>query len=103
MVWILALIAVVVLGLAALATSGRLGELPPLVDDRPGPELPDGPIRPSDIEDVTFAVVPRGYSMSQVDDLLARVREQWEGDRRQADGPLSAGHGIMEAEPQSKE
>ena len=42
MQWVLWMIAVAVLGLAAVAASGRLGELPGTVTDTPRPHVPTG-------------------------------------------------------------
>ena len=76
MEWCLWIIAVAVLGLAAVAASGRLGELPATVTDTPVPHLPQGRLSADDLRQVRFAVVPRGYSMSQVDELLDRLAHQ---------------------------
>lgn len=73
MIWFLLLLAVAVIGLAAVASTGRLGQMPPVVDDRPLPHYSGEPLTPQDVDAVRFAVVPRGYSMSQVDDLLDDV------------------------------
>jgi DivIVA domain-containing protein len=72
-IWILV---VVVLGMAAFAAAGRFGEMPPTVTDMPRPELPAGPLTAVDLRAVRFAVVPRGYSMQQVDELLDRLASQ---------------------------
>ncbi len=76
MEWFLWMIAVAVLGLAAVAASGRLGELPATVTDTPVPHLPQGRLSADDLRRVRFAVVPRGYSMAQVDELLDRLARQ---------------------------
>jgi DivIVA domain-containing protein len=77
MEWILAALAIGVVGLAAAASTGRFGEMPDVVDDRVHPVLPDtGPLTSKDLRDVQFAVVPRGYSMEQVDALLERLATQ---------------------------
>lgn len=80
MEWILAAMAIAVLGLAAAAATGRFGDMPDVVDDRVYPEVPPtGPLSAKDLRGVQFAVVPRGYSMEQVDALLERVAAQLEG------------------------
>lgn len=76
MEWFLWILAVAVLGLAAVASSGRLGELPPTVNDTPTPHLPPGDLTADDVRRARFAVVVRGYSMAQVDELLERVARQ---------------------------
>ena len=79
MLWVIGLLAVGVLGVAVIATTGRLGEMPDQVDDRPGPDLPAGPWTGQDLRQARFAVVTRGYSMQQVDALLDRVGLQLDG------------------------
>jgi len=76
---VLALLAVVVIGLGFLAFQGRLGGMPPQVDDRPGPDLPEYALTGADLANARFAVVTRGYSMPQVDAVLARVADQMDG------------------------
>ena len=68
MVWALCGLVIVIIGLAVLAASGKFGQVPAVVDDRPVPDL----------RSAHFAVVPRGYSMRQVDQLLDRVAAQLE-------------------------
>lgn len=81
MQWVLWMIAVGVLGLAAVAASGRLGELPGTVTDTPRPHVPTGELAGDDLRGLRFAVVPRGYSMDQVDELLDRLARQLDRDR----------------------
>lgn len=88
MQWVLWIIAVAVLGLAAVAASGRLGGLPSTVTDTPRPHVPTGRLTAEDLLDVRFAVVPRGYSMDQVDELLDRLARQ-----------LAAADGEIVADP----
>ena len=81
MEWILAALAIAVVGLAAAASTGRFGELPDVVDDRVHPSVPEtGPLTSTDLRDIQFAVVPRGYSMEQVDALLKRLAAQIDVD-----------------------
>ncbi len=79
--WMLWVIAIAVLGIAAVAASGRLGELPGTVTDTPTPHLPEGVIGGDDLRQARFAVVTRGYSMQQVDDLLDRLAQQLDESR----------------------
>ncbi len=83
MEWVLAALAVVAIAMAAVASTGRGGAMPDLVDDRDAPDLPTGDITAADLRSVTFAVVPRGYSMAQVDHLMARLAEQLGADEPQ--------------------
>jgi DivIVA domain-containing protein len=76
MEWVISIIAVVILGLAAVAATGRLGEFPATVTDTPQPHVPDGVLGGADLRGLRFAVVPRGYSMQQVDELLDRLAGQ---------------------------
>jgi DivIVA domain-containing protein len=79
MQWALAILAVAVLGVAAVAASGRLGGLPPVVDDTPAPYLPGGRLTPANLQEVRFTVETRGYSMRQVDELMDRLSAQLAG------------------------
>ncbi|MDR1355194.1 MAG: DivIVA domain-containing protein [Propionibacteriaceae bacterium] len=76
MEWFIALLAVLVAGLVWLAMHGHLGGMPPLIDDRPGPDLAEGTINATDLRTVRFAVTARGYAMQQVDAVLDRVADQ---------------------------
>lgn len=76
MEWVLWLIAVAILGLAAVAASGRLGEMPATVTDTPRPHIPAGELSGDDLRGLRFGVVTRGYSMQQVDELLEIVARQ---------------------------
>ncbi len=76
MEWVLWMIAVAILGLAAVASTGRLGEFPPTVTDTPRPHVPDGDLTGEDLRGLRFGVETRGYSMQQVDELLDRLARQ---------------------------
>jgi len=85
MYWFFALVAVIVVGLVFLAYQGRLGGMPPMVDDRPGPDLPRHELSANDVRKARFAVVMRGYAMSQVDAVMDRLADQMEGRGYQRD------------------
>ncbi len=76
MEWFLWAVAVAVLGLAAVAGTGRFGGMPDPVSDVPGPALPDGPLSGDDLRKVRFGVSMRGYSPGQVDAVLSRLADQ---------------------------
>ncbi len=78
MEWVLWMIAVAILGLAAVVASGRWGEMPATVTDTPRPHVPSGTLTGDDLRGLRFAVVTRGYSMQQVDELLDRLSRQLE-------------------------
>ncbi|MGK2310296.1 DivIVA domain-containing protein [Cutibacterium sp. V970] len=83
MVWALCGLVIVIIGLAVLAASGKFGQVPAVVDDRPVPDLPEGDLSADDLRSARFAVVPRGYSMSQVDQLLDRMAAQVEASQKE--------------------
>ncbi|HIW30100.1 MAG TPA: DivIVA domain-containing protein [Candidatus Luteococcus avicola] len=78
MIWVLATVTMVVLGLTAVVASGRWGQMPELVDDRPLPRLASvtGVLAGEDLRGARFSVVARGYSPAQVDELLDRLADQ---------------------------
>jgi len=98
MEWFIAALAVLVVGLAALAAAGGLGQFGPVEVDRPPLTLPDSPLTAHDLAGVRFAVVPRGYAMEQVDDLLKRLQSQLPDA---ADCSPGSGSGIIEEKDSS--
>ena len=76
MAWFLWALVPVVLLVAAVVGSGRLGAMPDAVRDTPTPTYDPGPLTGDDVRAVRLAVVPRGYSMAQVDELLDRLAQQ---------------------------
>ncbi|HHU37746.1 MAG TPA: DivIVA domain-containing protein [Propionibacterium sp.] len=100
MEWILWGLVVVVLALAAIAGAGRFGAMPPPVHDAPVVHLPAGTLTGEDLRRVQFALVPRGYSVAQVDELLGRVADQLDGGRpgpaSEADSPRLGQSAIMD-------
>jgi len=77
--WIIVAVAIVVIAVVWLVAARRMGGMPPVVDDRPGLDLPDEALGADDLKGVRFAVVSRGYSMAQVDALLDRLAMQLGG------------------------
>ena len=71
MVWAIVVVAIAVLGVAAWAGTGRLGEMPETVTDRPKAHIPDGPVDQEFLASVSLPVASTGYRRSQVDYVLA--------------------------------
>ncbi len=79
MSWLFAILVVLVMGGVALVASGRGGSMPPAYDDRPDLALPDDrPLGADDLRAVRFPLAVRGYRMSDVDALLARLATEME-------------------------
>jgi DivIVA domain-containing protein len=77
MEWFIAALAIVVLGVAAIAAAGGLGEMSPdPVRDTYRQDLPDRPLTATDLAGLRFGVTLRGYSMAQVDDILDRLANE---------------------------
>ena len=80
--WAIGALVFVVAGITWLVASGRFGEQPELVDDRPVPRIPTGDFAPDDIAALHFATVPRGYRPSEVrrslNQIAARLRSESE-------------------------
>ncbi|WP_374456185.1 DivIVA domain-containing protein [Nocardioides sp.] len=88
MMWLFAVLVVVVMGGVAMVASGRGGSMAPAYDDRPDLALPDDrPIEAEDLRTVRFPLALRGYRMSDVDALLARLATQLEDAEREGSGP----------------
>lgn len=88
MMWLFAIVIVLVMGGIAMVASGRGGGMDPAYDDRPDLALPtDRPLTAADLRSVRFPLALRGYRMSDVDALLARLateREDSSGDDESA-------------------
>ena len=90
MTWLFAILIVLAMGGIAMVASGRGGSMPPAYDDRPDLALPtDRPIAAQDLRTVRFPLAFRGYRMSEVDTLLARLATELE-DRDSSGDPPSA-------------
>ena len=74
MMWVFAVLIVLAMGGIALLAAGRGAPMKPAYDDRPDARVPlDRTITPDDLRRVRFSLAFRGYRMSEVDALLARV------------------------------
>ena len=76
MMWLFAILIVLAMGGVALVASGRTGALPEEYDDRPDVLVPAGRLQAADLRKVRFSLAFRGYRMSEVDTLLARLADQ---------------------------
>jgi len=77
MMWLFAIVAVVVMGAAAVVALGRGGSMAEVYDDRPDARIPaDGPLTADDLRRVRFTTALRGYRMSEVDALLDRLTDE---------------------------
>lgn len=82
MMWFFAILVVLALGGVAIVASGRGEPLAPAYDDRPDSAIPaDGPLSGADLRRARFGMTLRGYRMSEVDALLARVADQLDAPR----------------------
>ena len=94
MMWLFAIMIVLAMGAIAMVASGRGGSMAPAYDDRPDLALPtDRPIGAQDLRTVRFSLAVRGYRMSDVDHLLARLATEIEdrpGPDRGEDSPGDA-------------
>ena len=85
MMWFFAVLIVVVMGVTAMAATGRFRGLDETFDDRPDSRVPaDRPLTAEDLETVRFTSALRGYRMSEVDALLDRLTEQLREARGEA-------------------
>ena len=79
MMWLFAILIVLAMGGVAVVASGRGGSMAPAYDDRPDLDLPpDRPLAARDLRTVRFPLAVRGYRMSDVDELLARLARELE-------------------------
>jgi DivIVA domain-containing protein len=75
MEWLIAVVAVAALGVAAMAAAGGMGQMSrDPVYDTYRQDLPaGGALTAEELRNVRFGVTLRGYAMAQVDDLLDRL------------------------------
>jgi DivIVA domain-containing protein len=79
MMWFFAIVVVLVLGGVAAVAAGRGEPMSPAYDDRPDALVPaDRRLAADDVRSVRFSVALRGYRMSEVDALLARLAAEME-------------------------
>ena len=79
MIWLLAVLAIVVVGGLVVLAVARGAAMAPAADDRREVRLPaDRPLRAADIRATRFTMTLRGYRMAEVDALLARLAAELE-------------------------
>ncbi|UMG91765.1 DivIVA domain-containing protein [Nocardioides sp. TF02-7] len=79
MMWVFAVLVVLAMGGIALLAAGKGEPMHPAYDDRPDAAVPaDRPLGGDDLRRVRFSLAFRGYRMSEVDALLARVAAELE-------------------------
>lgn len=84
--WVFGIVLVLVLGGVAVVAAGRGEPMSQAYADRPDVLLPtDRPLTADDLRAVRFSVALRGYRMSEVDALLARLGAELEAARGSAE------------------
>ncbi|MBM9460664.1 DivIVA domain-containing protein [Nocardioides sp. zg-536] len=78
--WVFAVLVVLAMGGVALLAAGHGEPMAPAYDDRPDALVPaDGALEGDDLRRVRFSLAFRGYRMSEVDALLARLAAKLDG------------------------
>lgn len=89
MIWLLTVVAIVAIGALVVLAVARGAAMAPAYDDRREVRLPaDRPLRATDLRATRFTMTLRGYRMSEVDALLARLAAEL--DQRAAPTTLDA-------------
>lgn len=92
MTWLFAILVVLALGAVAVVAAGRGTPMTDAFDDRPDAVVPaEGRVTADDLRRVRFSLAFRGYRMSEVDALLARLAAEREDD--EGEPPTTAGRG----------
>jgi DivIVA domain-containing protein len=74
MVWLLTVVTILGIGALVILAVARGAAMAPAYDDRREVRLPaDRPLRADDLRATRFTMTVRGYRMSEVDALLARL------------------------------
>lgn len=102
MEWFIAVVVVAILGVAAMAAAGGMGEMAkdPVRDTYRQDLPPDRALSAADLQGLSFGVGLRGYVMEQVDEVLDRLtREIAERDaviRRLTEPADGSGAGLAQ-------
>lgn len=79
MTWFFAVLIVLLMGAVAVVAAGFGGSMAEVYDDRPDSRVQaEGPLTGEDLRRVRFTTAFRGYRMSEVDTLLARLADELE-------------------------
>ncbi|HEX6246847.1 MAG TPA: DivIVA domain-containing protein [Nocardioidaceae bacterium] len=82
MTWFFAVLIVLLMGAVAVVAAGVGGSMGQVYDDRPDARVQaEGPLTAEDLRRVRFTTAFRGYRMSEVDTLLARLAAELEAAR----------------------
>jgi DivIVA domain-containing protein len=77
--WFFAVLVVLLMGAVAVVAAGKGEPMTEVYDDRPDAAVPVGrPLGAEDLRAVRFTTAVRGYRMSEVDALLARLSDELE-------------------------
>jgi DivIVA domain-containing protein len=90
--WFFAVLVVLLMGACAVVAAGLGGSMSETYDDRADARVQaEGPLTAEDIRRVRFTTAFRGYRMSEVDTLLARLADELDIAREERE------HGRHEA------
>lgn len=77
MTWFFAVLVVLLMGACAVVAAGLGGSMSETYDDRPDARVQaEGPLTAEDLRRARFTTAFRGYRMSEVDTLLARLADE---------------------------
>lgn len=85
MTWFFAVLIVLLTGAVAVVAAGSGGSMAEVYDDRPDSRVQaEGPLTGDDVRRARFTTALRGYRMSEVDTLLARLAAELDAARSEA-------------------
>lgn len=92
MTWFFAILVVLLVGAVAVVAAGVGGSMAEAYDDRADSRVQaDGPLTAEEVRRVRFTTAFRGYRMSEVDTLLARLADEIEAARQERDDASGGG------------
>ncbi|MDV3296824.1 MAG: DivIVA domain-containing protein [Brachybacterium paraconglomeratum] len=91
MTWFFAVVIVLLMGAVAVVAAGGGGSMAETYDARPDARVQaEGPLTGDDLRRVRFTTAFRGYRMSEVDTLLARLADELDAARPAPPAPDAA-------------